>query len=367
MRICFLAPANSAHIKKWSKYFVSKGYEVHIVSFTNGEIPGTTVHFIDAGVDTDSDDGKKLRYLLMAGRVRKIVSQIGPDVINVHYATSYGTVAALAGLKDYIVSVWGSDIYDFPKKSLLHKELLKFSLRKAPNLFSTSKAMADEAAKYTTKHFEITPFGVETDLFSPDKRNRNDSYFVIGTVKAMSYKYGIDFLLEAAAIVRNEHPEIPLKVRIAGKGPDETTFKQLSDDLKIADIVVWLGFISQEQASIEWANMDLAVVYSTLESESFGVSAVEAQACACPVIISDVPGLMEATKPGVTSLVVPRKDARALAEAIACLYYDKKKRSELGTNGRNFVIDNFEYKMCFERIEALYGTLQRKKRGSALE
>lgn len=352
MRICFLAPANSAHIVKWCGYFVSQGHEVHVVSFIRGDLAGTTVHFVDCGADAESSDRKKLNYLLKAGEVRKLVKQIQPDIINAHYATSYGTVAALAGLKNYIVSVWGSDIYGFPNKSPLHKALLKFSLRKAPYLFSTSQAMADEAAKYTTKHFEITPFGVDTDLFSPDKRDRNDSCFVIGTVKALSYKYGIDFLLKAAAVVRNEHPEIPLKVRIAGKGPDEATFKQLAVNLKIADIVVWLGFISQEQASKEWANMDLAIVYSTLES--FGVSAVEAQACACPVIVSDVPGLMEATCPGVTSVVVPRKDERALADAIITLYSSAEKRREFGERGRQFVLDNYEYQMCFNKIEHLF-------------
>ena len=53
--------------------------------------------------------------------------------------------------------------------------------------------------------------------------------------------------------------------------------------------------------------MDCAII--PYESESFGVSAVEAQACSCPVIISDIPGLMEATNPGVTSLVVLRGNA----------------------------------------------------------
>ena len=354
MKICFLAPANSAHIVKWCGYFVSQGHEVHVVSFTRGDLAGTTVHFVDCGADAESSDRKKLNYLLKSGKVRKLVKQIHPDIINAHYATSYGTVAALAGLKNYIVSVWGSDIYDFPNKSPLHKALLEFSLRKAPHLFSTSQAMADEAAKYTKKHFEITPFGVDTDLFSPDKRDRADRDFVIGTVKALSYKYGIDYLLRAAAIVRKEHPEIPLRVRIAGKGPDEAAFKQIADDLQISDIVTWLGFISQEQATKEWANMDLAVISSSSSSESFGVSAVEAQACACPIIVSDVPGLMEATKPGETSVVVPRKNERALANTIFDLYINEKKRFDYGEQGRRFVIDNYEYRRCFEKIENLF-------------
>ena len=357
MKICFLAPANSSHIEKWSRYFVSRGHEVHIISFTQGEIPGTTLHLIDSGAAGDSSDAKKLRYLLKAGAVRKLVREINPDIVNAHYATSYGTVAALAGLKNYVLSVWGSDIYDFPNRSPLHKALLQFSLNRAPHLFSTSKAMADEAAKYTRKPFEITPFGVNTALFSPEKRDRTDHDFVIGTVKALSKVYGIDILLKAAAIVLHAHPEVPLKLRIAGKGPDEDALRQLAEDCGIADRVAWLGFISQEQAAKEWANMDLAVICS--QSESFGVAALEAQACACPVIVSDVPGLMETTRPGVTSVVVPRQDERALAAAIYGLYLDGEKRRALGARGRQFVLDAYEYRLCFEKIERLFLEIKR--------
>ena len=44
MKICFLAPANSAHTIKWCNYFVSQGHEVHVLSFTQGQIPGVQIH-----------------------------------------------------------------------------------------------------------------------------------------------------------------------------------------------------------------------------------------------------------------------------------------------------------------------------------
>ncbi len=349
MRICFLAPINSAHIEKWCRFFVSRGHEVHIISFTRGSLPGTIVHFIDTGTEAESSDIKKLNYLLKVVAVRRLIREINPDIINAHYATSYGTVAALAGLKNYILSVWGSDIYEFPKKSILHKTLLKFSLSRAPHLFSTSRAMADEATKYTNKEFVITPFGVDTELFSPEKRDRIDTDFVVGTVKALAAQYGIDCLLRAAAIVRGEHREIPLKLRIAGKGPAETKLKMLSKELEIEELVTWLGFISQEQAAIEWANMDLAVIVS--RKESFGVSAMEAQSCACPVIVSDVPGLMEATSPGTTSVVVPKDNDQVLANTIYMLYSDPERRRNMGKRGREFVVKTYDYHRCFEKIE----------------
>lgn len=91
-----------------------------------------------------------------------------------------------------------------------------------------------------------------------------------------------------------------------------------------------------------------------IPSESFGVSAVEAQACCTPVIISDIPGLMEATMPGKTSVVVPRKSPQELAEAMYELYADWEKRRELGAYGRRFVCETYEINSCFEKIEKLY-------------
>ena len=373
MKILFLAPANNYHTQKWCGYFVSRGYEVHVISFFPGSIDGVTVHFLDCGVDWQQADSKKLKYLLKTPKIRRIVSQIEPDIISVHYATSYGTAAGIAGLKNYALSVWGGDVYTFPHKSPMHRALLQYSLEHAACLLSTSAAMAREVGKYTDKAFSVTPFGVKTDLFSPDKRTRaaNDGSFVVGTVKALKPKYGIDVLLHAAKLVTEQHPEIPLRLRIAGEGPCESEYRALADRLGISGITEWLGFISQEDAAVEWANMDIAVVPSVTDSESFGVSAVEAEACETPVIISDVPGLMEATQPGVTSVVVTRKSAQALADAIVLLYRNPEIRKKMGQAGRKLVMEKFDYTLCFENIEKIFlklaanqhaGSAGRKKR-----
>lgn len=353
MKICFIAPADNYHTIKWCNWFRGRGHEIHVVSFAYSEIDGVTVHSINSNVDVHGSDFGKLKYLKYAGSVKRIVEQIKPDVINVHYATSYGTVVALSGLKGYVLSVWGSDIYDFPRKSLFHKSMLKFSLSRAKYIFSTSNAMAEETRKYTKKKIEITPFGVDTELFSPNKRNRDlsDVDFVVGTVKALTPKYGIEYLLKAVAMIKNDYPQIPIKLRIAGKGSHEKEYKSLAISLEIDDITTWLGFIPQEQAAKEWANMDVAIVPSICES--FGVSAVEAQACSTPVIISDVPGLMEATSPEQTSMVVPRKDEKALAEAIVNLYENPMMRENMGNEGRRFVGENYELNQCFEKIYKL--------------
>ena len=123
MKICLIAPAENYHTRKWCAWFLAQGYEVSVVSFTEGEIPGVSVFCIDTGAGVEDSDLSKLRYLTAWRKIRKTVEGIGPDLISVHYATSYGITVALSGIRNYSLSVWGLDIYDFPRRSVLHRAL----------------------------------------------------------------------------------------------------------------------------------------------------------------------------------------------------------------------------------------------------
>lgn len=359
MKICFLAPANNYHTQKWVRYFADHGHEVYVLSLTDGQINGAHIYWLNSKTSSRASDVSKLKYLFQFINIKRIVKKIQPDIINAHYASSYGTLAALAGLKNHIVSVWGSDVYDFPRKSFLHRKMLTYSLNSASCIFSTSRAMAKETSQYTDKEIFITPFGVDVELFNPNKRTRGeDGKFIIGTVKKLEPKYGIAGFLKAIKIIKSRRPDIPLEVRIAGNGSHEMEYHQLSQNLGISDNVKWLGFISQKEAAKEWANMDCAIIFS--ESESFGVSAVEANAAGIPCIISDIPGLMEATKPGETSIVVPRGQVELLAGQIIDMYDCPMKRKRMGENGRRFACETYELNHCFRHIEALYRNLLRR-------
>lgn len=360
MKICFVGPATSAHIVKWAKWFSAHRHEIHVVSFLDGDVPGATVHSLSTGLDGGESDLAKLKYLFQGRRIRRMVEQIKPDVVNVHYATSYGTAVALSGLKGYVLSVWGSDVYDFPNKSPLHREMLKYSLRRAKYLFSTSKAMADETHKYTGKDIAITPFGVDMELFTPEKRRRETAgaEFVIGTVKTLAPVYHIDCIVEALAIIRKRHPEIPIFARIAGSGPQKEALAELAVRLGVDDRISWLGYISQEQCAVEWAGMDVAIIPS--RRESFGVAAVEAQACGTPVIVSDAGGLLETTVPGETSVAISPMTGEACAEAILRLYREPDTRKRMSEAASRFVRERYEYNQCFRTIEDLLKNIAEK-------
>jgi glycosyltransferase involved in cell wall biosynthesis len=91
--------------------------------------------------------------------------------------------------------------------------------------------------------------------------------------------------------------------------------------------------------------------------EGFGVSALEASATGLPVVASDVHGIPDVVRDGVTGLLVPPRDVEALADAIARLANDAVLRREMGTAGRAFVEENYRWQDNAALMERLYAEM----------
>ena len=357
MKICYLADINSAHTHKFLKYFLAKDYDIHVISLGNGSYEGVTVHNlnIDDSVMKNSGEGNKLGYLKKISKIKKIIREIKPDILHAHYASSYGLLGALTNFHPYIISVWGSDVYDFPIKSPIHKMIIKYNLKKADCILSTSKVMKEETKKYTDKQILVTPFGVDTNKFYVDKCEHED--IIIGTIKTLEEKYGVQYLIKAFKKVKDDNKDISLKLRIGGKGSQQEYLKQLCAELNIENDVTFLGFVNPDEVVREFQSFDISVFPSTLDSESFGVAAVESEACGTPVIVSNVGGLMESTKPDVTSLVARKKDVDDLADKINLLVINKELREKMGKASRKFVEDNYSLDKNFDKIDEIYKSI----------
>jgi len=129
---------------------------------------------------------------------REPLRRIKPEILSAHFVSGYRTTARLAAFRPWVLSVWGSDIYDFPQKSVFHRWLVAGNLSSADAVASTSHCMADEVWLVAPDLGEIaiTPFGVDMDCFagvetlSPVQRAR----CLMGTAKTMAPKYGFDTL-----------------------------------------------------------------------------------------------------------------------------------------------------------------------------
>ena len=356
MKICYLSDASSVHTIKWCEYFKNKGHQISVISLGDGEISGVKVYSLKEKGFRERSDLSKLKYIKKRKEIKDILNLEKPDIIHVHYATSYGILAALTKKHPYILSVWGADVYDFPKKGFFHKLFLKYNLKNADVIFSTSNAMKQETLKYTDKNIIVTPFGVNISEFKPMKVDRH-SGFTVGTVKSFYPKYGINYLIKGFKLFKDEVKDENLKLLLGGAGSQEEELRNLVAELKLDKEVEFLGFLNKEGVIRAFNMMDVAVFPSTLDSESFGVAAVEAQACGVAAVVSNVGGLPEATSVGYSSLCCEKKDENSIANALIKLYRDENLLNDMKKNARDFVVKNYNIEDNFKNVEDIYKRL----------
>jgi glycosyltransferase involved in cell wall biosynthesis len=285
--------------------------------------------------------GRKLRYLQAIPMIRRLVREFRPDVCNAHFATSYGLLGTLARVHPLIVSVWGADVYDAPRKGRLMRASLRETLRRADAVLSTSHVMADEVRRLVPREVAVTPFGVDTGRFRPVTSEAESNVLRFGIVKALEPKYGVDVLLRAFALAVRDPSCARAELVIAGDGSQRTTLRQLAIDLGLEGRTSFLGRVRQDQVHTVHQSLDVAVYPSVDDSESFGVSAVESQACGIPVIASAIGGLREVVIDGVTGQLVESRNHVALAQAMVGMAADRAWRARLGAAARAHVLHQY--------------------------
>lgn len=352
MHVALLSAANSVHTQKIANALCERGYRVTLFSLPN-----------HADQDNAYDKSIQIKYLhtpgikgyiFNAGELRRLLLQDDIDILNAHYASGYGTLAGGIGFRPYVLSVWGSDVYDFPYEGWIKRALLKRNLRKADLLLSTSQCMAGQTEKFVRdKEIIVTPFGVDTTIFAPLDASTHEE-IRIGFIKGVSEKYGIEYLIRAFGKAIRACVNQKLHLYVYGDGNQMEAMESLVDELKITANVTFYGRIPHTAVPSALNKMDIFCVPSTLDSESFGVSAVEAMACGIPCITSDVAGLSEVMVNGETGYIVPRKDVDALADKIIELVMNPQMRTIMGKNGRKRVMQYYEWNKCVDKIIGAY-------------
>ena len=362
MKIAVLSAANSIHTVRIVNALFSLGHEVRLYSLKSHQaldnkiLPKIKIEYLSFS--------SGIGYFAGGRALRQHLQDFNPNVLNAHYASGYGTLAVQSKFHPFVLSVWGSDVYEFPYKNFLCNALIKYNLKQADSLASTSRVMATQTRKLFSVHekerpIHVTPFGVDVELFSPAPPAVNvDNEFHIGFVKIISEKYGLRYLLEAFSMLlqKNESP-YTLKLNIYGDGPDVPKMKQLATDLGLNQNTIFHGRIPNTEVPDALRKMDVFCMPSIFDSESFGVSAVEAMACQIPVVGSDVDGLTEVIKtPEVfgikaTGIIVPRKNSAALADKLGLLIRSESLRTRLGKNGRLHVLENYDFSQNILQLE----------------
>jgi glycosyltransferase involved in cell wall biosynthesis len=346
MRIVYLADAPYVHTRRWLEHFAALGHECEVVSFRPATIDGVRVHYL-GGLERLG----KARYLLQARRVARLVRSREPDLVHALHLTSYGFLAALAGVRPFVTSVWGMDIFEAPGRSPFHRWITRYALARADAITATGVQLAAATARYAPAGAKVAvvPYGVDFDLFRPGEPWDRDN-IVIGSAARLSPEKGLRYLLEAFAGAASDDSR--LRLRIAGEGPEEAPLRRLAERLGIADRTEFVGWVEHQRMPAFLQSLDVFVLPSL--HESFGVAAVEAAAVGLPVIASDVQGLPDVVVDGVTGVLLPAKDVAALARAISVLATDRAKRETMGEAGRRVVAERYDWAENARRMECIY-------------
>ena len=167
---------------------------------------------------------------------------------------------------------------------------------------------------------------VDHEVFRPAVHPKRNGKTIGYLGRMKSYK-SVDHLLKAFAIVRRDVPE--LRLVVVGDGDAKPGLERLADTLGIRGVVEFTGFVSAGEKVRRLQEMDLGVNPSA--KEGWGRTVVEANACAVPVIASDVPGLKDSVVHGTTGLLYPYGDIEQLAALMRKMLGDPIERSRMAT------------------------------------
>jgi glycosyltransferase involved in cell wall biosynthesis len=197
---------------------------------------------------------------------------------------------------------------------------------------------------------------VDTEKFKPAKstENQNTLFFLSVLDEFHQYK-GLDYLLLSLKTVKKEIPLV--KLIVGGKGNLLSHYKAMADSLGLRDNVEFKGFIPDEQLSWYY-NQCHAFVLPSISSaqEGFGIVALEALACAKPVIATKIVGVARDLEKTRSGLVIPAKDPEALADAIITILTGDSSR-EMGINGRKLVEAKYTWQKVAQMTENIYREL----------
>lgn len=288
-KFLLFADGMSTHTLKWAQE-LSKHFELYVLSFSYFREEFYTCvdksKLFDLQLEINSSGGNA-GNLLKLREVASIIRMIKPDVINAHYVTSYGFMAALIK-KIYkieaklIISTWGSDILVTPFKNKVYWYITKFALRTADLVTSDSYFMSDKIMQISGRKPMTFPFGIKclpNDMILGDK---DETLFFSN--RSLSKNYNIDKIIKYFSELLKKNPK--LKLVIANEGNNKFLLEEMVRHLGIEDNIDFVGFLNEEQQNQFYKKSQFYI--SVPDSDATSVSLLEAMSFGCIPIVSNI-------------------------------------------------------------------------------
>jgi colanic acid/amylovoran biosynthesis glycosyltransferase len=241
---------------------------------------------------------------------------------------------------------------------------LRETFHRAAAVHCVSQATLKDACQFgldPAKAMVIRP-AVEPEMFRPaSSRRANDGVFSVVTVGTLIWVKGHEWALQAIRRVADRG--INVRFDIIGDGQGRQRVLYTIADLNLEDHVQWLGRLPPEEVLRHVQQADVFLLSSL--SEGISNAALEAMACGVPVVTTECGGMSEAVTDGVEGLVVPVRDAEAIAAALLKLASDSPMRQRMGKAARARVESEFRLnRQIAQWLELFRKVLEKKEKPS---
>jgi len=312
----------------------------------------------------------------------KKASSIEADVFEAHAVSGYGllkTLKKLGSKKPFIHVIHGvlADEYEHVRRSgyqsfrervanyFMHQlaELEGETAQNATLVVTISNYSLEKLRRFygvSESKVRVVPNGVDPQKFKPLADSASAKrQFGLGDepcvlfVGSLSPRKGLPFLVRAAEKIVKERKET--KFVIVGEGSSKSWLLGALEAANLSGNFKFLGNVKEDMLVVAYNCADLLVLPSIQEGQ--GIVLLEAEASAKPVVAFDIGGVNEAVRSGETGLLVERGNADELADAVIRLLSDTNLRQKMGVNGRKFVLENYTWDICAEKMRRVYREL----------
>jgi glycosyltransferase involved in cell wall biosynthesis len=287
----------------------------------------------------------------------RIMQREGVAHVHAHYATHPALVAwvihQLTGIS-YSLTVHAHDIF-------VDTTMLATKLRSASFIVAISKYNRDYlrrvVGEWVGEKTYIVHCGILPEMYSPTSRDAYppDVFEIISVGSLQPYK-GFPYLIEACAILRDR--QVPFHCKIIGAGEEESRLRQLIHLKGLNRMVELLGAKPQNEVAKILGEAHCYVQPSLITSsgkmEGVPVALMEAMASGLPVVATEISGIPELVRAGESGLLVPAKDALALAEALMWVYRSPEAARLMAEKGRMWVLQEFDLRQSVLRLSSLF-------------
>ncbi len=305
----------------------ARGHEVHFISY---EHPFRLPHFLPRVYFHEVSIGNYPLFeyppydLALAVRMHDVVLSQGLDLLHVHYAIPHATSAWIAKemLKEsgrplpVVTTLHGTDI-TIVGQDHSYQAITRFSIERSDRITSVSQWLKDETIKAfgcSNQRIDVIPNFVDPTIFDREHHGTAVHDDLGGGRKVLMHISNFRPVKRVCDVVRvfaKVREEVPSVLVMVGDGPERGAAEEEARKLGVAHDVRFLGKIDQVAPLL--AAADLYVFPS--ESESFGLSALEALASGVPVVAARVGGLPEVVRDGITGALLPLGDVDGMARA----------------------------------------------------